>query len=122
MPIINSLEDLKGVREEARRRRDQETSPATAHLRVSMSSCSVAAGARDTLSSLQEIIKSQNLSEIKVSITGCIGLCEKEPLLEVQVADQDKIFYGNVTSKVVQRIIGEHILGGEVLQEYVVTP
>jgi NADP-reducing hydrogenase subunit HndB len=122
MPIINSLEDLKSVRQEARRRQEEETRPAKARLRVSMGSCSIAAGARDTLSSLQAIIESQNLSGIKVSITGCIGLCEKEPLLEVQVEDQDKIIYGNVTSKVAQRIVREHILGGEVLQEYVVTP
>lgn len=122
MPTINSLEDLKSTREEARLRRDQETRPATAQLRVSMGSCSIAAGARDILSSLQELIESQNLSGIKLSITGCIGLCEKEPLLEVQVEDQDKIYYGNVTSKVAIRIIREHILAGEVLQEYVVTP
>jgi len=122
MPTINSLEDLKLVREEARQQQKQENNPAKTHLRVAMGLCSIAAGAADTLEALQELIKSENLSTMDVSITGCRGLCAEEPLLEVCVEDHAKVLYGRVTPPVARRIVNEHILAGNIVQEYVVQP
>jgi NADP-reducing hydrogenase subunit HndB len=123
MATITCLEDLKRAREQARQHQKQAiTRPAKTQVRVAMSLCSIAAGAEDTLEALQEMIKNENLSTIEVSITGCMGLCAEEPLLEVCVADHAKVLYGKVTAPVARRIVSEHILAGEIVQEYFVQP
>lgn len=122
MPAINSLEDLKRVREKARQHQKQADNPAKTQLRVAMGLCSIAAGAADTLEAIQEMVKSENLSAIEVSITGCMGLCAQEPLLEVCVEDHAKVLYGRVTPPVARRIVSEHVLSGNIVQEYVVQP
>ena len=71
------------------------------------------------------IIEDDNLpgvsaAQIRVSQTGCIGLCALEPLVQVQIADQAPVTYGKVTPDVAHRILQNHIGKGLVVQEYVV--
>jgi len=58
--------------------------------------------------------------EAHVMTVGCIGMCSKEPLVDIQQGDEARITYGNVTSDMVSRIIDEHVVNGHVLDEWVV--
>lgn len=120
MSAVKSLEDLKRIKEQALEKRKVKATAGNAHVIVGMGTCGIAAGARDTMKAILSYIEENNLSGILVSQTGCIGLCEREPIMQVTLGEGSKITYGKVTPEVAERIMKEHVLGGSSVQEYVV--
>ncbi len=119
MPVVKSLEDLKRIREEAQLKHQAKATSGRAHITVFMSTCGIAAGARDTMKAILDFIETQGLQDILVKQTGCIGLCEAEPLVEVELTGGPKARYGKVSPERAQRIMQEHVVGGQVVEEYV---
>jgi NADP-reducing hydrogenase subunit HndB len=120
MPTVKTLEDLKKLREEALEKRRVKTSSGNIQIIVGMGTCGIAAGARDTMKAILDTIQNDNLSGIVVTQTGCIGMCEKEPIVQVVVGEQPKVTYGKVNGQVAKRIMQEHVVGGKVVAEAVV--
>lgn len=120
MPTVKTLEDLKKIREEALEKRNAKTTSGQAQVIVGMGTCGIAAGARDAMKSILDVIDHDNLSGILVTQTGCIGVCEKEPIVQVIVGQQPKVVYGKVTPEVAARIIKEHVEGGKVVESNVI--
>ena len=120
MPTVKSLEDLKKLREEAIEKRNLKTAEGRAQVIVGMGTCGIAAGARDTMKAILEYIESQSLNGIIVTQTGCIGLCEKEPIVQVVVGGQAKVTYGKVNPTVARRIMKEHVVAGEPVKDFVI--
>lgn len=120
MPTIKSIEDLKRIREEALKKQEVKSASGQKQVIVGMGTCGIAAGARDTMKAILEKIEKDNLSGIIVTQTGCIGVCEMEPIVQVQIGDSPKITYGKVTKDVAARIIDEHVLAGNVVKEHMV--
>jgi NADP-reducing hydrogenase subunit HndB len=120
MSTVKSLEDLQRIKEQALEKRKLKTAAGTSHVIVGMGTCGIAAGARDTMKAILSYIEENNLSGIIVTQTGCIGLCEREPIVQVAMGEEPKVTYGKVTPEVAERIMKEHVLGGRSLQEYVV--
>jgi NADP-reducing hydrogenase subunit HndB len=120
MATIKSLDDLKKIREEALAKRKVKSNEGNVQVIVGMGTCGIAAGARETMKAILDVIESQSLSGIVVSQTGCVGQCEKEPIVQVIVGDQAKVTYGKVGSEVARQIIKEHILGGKVVENHVI--
>ena len=88
---------------------------------VGMATCGIAAGARPVLSTLVEEVNKEGLSDkVTVSQTGCIGLCELEPIVEVFAAGKDKVTYVKMTSEKAKRVVEEHLKGGKVVNEYTI--
>ena len=83
---------------------------------VGMSTCGISAGARDTYEKLAELLDG---GDVQLDITGCIGMCFREPLVEVREGDKRTI-YGDVDPKKAEEIVETHIRGGEELTDYVV--
>jgi NADP-reducing hydrogenase subunit HndB len=120
MKTIQSLEELKQFREEVIEEKRCKANLGEIQLVVSLGSCGIAVGALDVLIAVKQQIKADHLSYVNVSQTGCIGLCRHEPILEVTACGAPKVTYGSVTPEIVKRIIREHILGGKVVEEYVI--
>ncbi len=120
MTAIKSIEDLKRLREEALEKRRVKTAEGQAQVVVAMGTCGIAAGARDTMKALLNQIETDNLSGIVVTQTGCIGLCEREPIVQVTVGENPKVTYGKVTPEVAIRILKEHVLGGQPVKEFTI--
>ncbi len=120
MPTVKSLEDLKRLREEALEKRKMKTAEGKAHIIVGMGTCGIAAGARDTMKAILNYIETQNLAGIVVTQTGCIGQCEKEPIVQVVIGDQPKVTYGKVNPDTAARIMKEHVEAGHVVQDHVI--
>lgn len=120
MTAIKSIEDLKRLREEALEKRRVKTAEGQAHVVVAMGTCGIAAGARETMKAILNKIESDNLSGIVVTQTGCIGLCEREPIVQVTVGENPKVTYGKVTPEVAERILKEHVLGGQPVKEFTI--
>jgi len=120
MNAIKSLDDLKKIKEEAMAKRKlTETSGATQVI-VGMGTCGIAAGARETMKAVLDFIEENNLPNIIVTQTGCIGLCEQEPIVQVVSGEKQKVTYGKVSKEIVQKIMQEHVVGGCVVEEYVI--
>jgi NADP-reducing hydrogenase subunit HndB len=120
MPIVKSLDDLKKLREEALEKRHLKSSTGNIQITVAMGTCGIAAGARDTMKAILETIETQSLAGITVTQTGCMGLCEKEPIVQVVVGDQPKVTYGKVNTTAAKRIMQQHVIGGKPVQELVI--
>lgn len=120
MSAIKSLEDLKRLREEALEKRKVKTSSGNAQVIIGMGTCGIAAGARETMKAVLSQIETEHLAGIVVTQTGCIGLCEREPIVQVIVGEQPKITYGKVTPEVARRIMNEHVRGGKAVEEFVI--
>jgi NADP-reducing hydrogenase subunit HndB len=118
MPVIKSLEDLKRIREEALEKKMMKTSAGKAQISVAMGTCGIAVGAREAMKAILSEIKAEDLNGIVVTQTGCIGLCEKEPIVQVQIGDQLKVVYGKVSPEVARQIVKEHLAGGKVIEAY----
>lgn len=120
MKTIRSLEDLNRFREEVIEEKRRKAGLGNIQIIVSLGSCGIAAGALDTLEAVQQLVEDDKIKNVAVSQTGCIGLCKYEPLLEVIAGDAPGVLYGNATPEVVKRIIREHVIGGKVVDEFVI--
>ncbi len=119
MPAIKSLEELKRVREEALQKKQMKAAAGNIQVIVAMGTCGIAAGARDTMKSVLSFIETNNLSGVTVTQTGCIGMCEQEPILQVVVGEQAKVVYGKVNSEVAEQIMKQHVQNGMPVKDYV---
>jgi NADP-reducing hydrogenase subunit HndB len=85
-----------------------------------MATCGIAAGARPVLNTFVEEINREGLyDKVMVSQTGCIGICQYEPVVEVYTPGE-KVTYVKVTPEKAKRIVEEHIKGGKVVTEYTI--
>jgi NADP-reducing hydrogenase subunit HndB len=120
MPTVKSLDDLKKIKEQATQKRDIKTASGQAQVTVAMGTCGIAAGARETMKAVLDTIEADSLQGIIVTQTGCIGLCEWEPIVQVTIGEQPKVTYGKVTPERAQQILKEHVVGGQVVKSLVV--
>src|SRR5574339_893698 len=119
MPAIKSLEELKRVREEALQKKQLKATPGNIQVIVAMGTCGIAAGARDTMKSVLNFIENENVSGVTVTQTGCIGVCEQEPIVQVIVGDQPKVVYSKVNTQVAEQIMKQHVQNGLPVKEHV---
>lgn len=120
MPTVKSLEELKRVREEALRKKQMKATPGHIQVIVAMGTCGIAAGARDTMKSVLSFIENENVSGVTVTQTGCIGLCEQEPIVQVVMGDQPKVVYGKVNVRVAEQIMKQHVQDGQPVREHII--
>jgi NADP-reducing hydrogenase subunit HndB len=120
MPKITSSDGLRRLRDELLEKRNQQTRPGITHVTVGMASCGIAAGALDVFEALEDEVKAHHLDEVVITPTGCLGLCRHEPILEVAVGGAPKVAYGKVDPDIVKRIVRDHILGGNIVEEFVI--
>jgi len=120
MPTVKSLEDLKKLREEALEKRRVKTASGQAQVIVGMGTCGIAAGARDTMKAILEYIEKENVNGVIVTQTGCIGMCEKEPIVQVVIGEQPKVTYGKVNPETARRIMKEHVCSGTPVSDHVI--
>ncbi len=119
MPAIKSLEELKRVREEALQKKQMKAAAGNVQVIVAMGTCGIAAGARDTMKSVLNYIETNNLSGVSVTQTGCIGMCEQEPILQVVIGENPKVTYGKVNIEVAEQIMKQHVQNGLPVKDYV---
>ena len=118
MPKLKSLEELERLRERVQGEIKVRAMASTT-ITVGMGTCGISAGAREVM---QAILAELEVSDIDahVTTTGCIGMCSKEPLVDIQQSDEPRVTYGNVTPAMVPRLIEEHLVQGRVVTEWVV--
>lgn len=87
---------------------------------VGMATCGIAAGARPVLQQMTEQVAKRGLKNVTVAQTGCIGICQYEPVVEVMVPGQEKVTYVRMTPEKADKVILEHIVNGNAVAEYTI--
>ena len=118
---MKSLEDLKRIREQAQAQIRMRTQEANTKIIVGMGTCGIAAGARDTLMAILDELAKRNIQDVVVTQTGCVGLCEYEPLVNVIKSGQPKITYMKVSPERARQIIASHIVNDQIMNEWVLS-
>ena len=116
---LKSLDELRKLKEQAKAGTDARNSNET-QVSVGMGTCGIAAGARTIMSAVLEEIAKRNLQGITVRQTGCIGMCQKEPLMDIVRPGEPRVTYGNLKPEDVPRIISEHLVNGRVVEDLVI--
>lgn len=117
MNKLTSLEDLDRLRETERHARQIAAVTGT-RIFVGMGTCGIAAGANETLSAITAELDRRGI-DADVSIVGCIGICVKEPLVDIQQAGGSRVTYANVRPEMVPRLIEQHLIRGQPVREWV---
>ncbi len=119
---MKSLAELQAIRDRARAQIElRQENPNAAKVLVGMATCGIAAGARPVLNAFTEEIAKRGLTkDVTVTQTGCIGICQYEPVVEVEVPGQEKVTYVKVAPEMVPRIVNDHLVNHNVVTEYTI--
>jgi len=117
---MKSLEELKAIRDKARENMGiREGKEDAVRVVVGMATCGIAAGARPVLSAFVEEVAKEKLN-VQVGQTGCIGICQYEPVVEVFEKDGSKVTYVNMTAEKALKVVHKHLIGGEIVADYTI--
>ena len=118
---MKSLAELAAIREKMKDKIVLREGSANIRIVVGMATCGIAAGARPVLNAFVEGVDKEGLNgQVIVSQTGCIGICQYEPVVEVMEPGKEKVTYVKMTAEKVEKVLKEHIQGGKVVQEYTI--
>jgi NADP-reducing hydrogenase subunit HndB len=115
-----TLEDLKKLRDEKKKSMDRrEVAGKDIEIVVGMATCGIAAGAKDTMSAILTELENQNMQNVILRQTGCMGFCYAEPTVEVRVPGMPDILYGNVDKETAVKIVRKHLLGKVLINDHI---
>ena len=118
MAKIRSLADLRKIKDEVQIKNALREGGYTACVTVHMGTCGIASGAREVMRALLENLADSKRKDIRVTTSGCIGLCSHEPLITVERLKEIPVRYAMVDSEKMNRIFKEHVIGGKPVVEY----
>lgn len=118
---MKSLEELKAIREMMQGQMGlRNESHNQTRIVVGMATCGIASGARPVLSALSDAVQSKGLTNVSVIQTGCIGLCQYEPIVEVLEPGKEKVTYVKMTAEKALEVLDQHIIRGQVIKKYTI--
>ena len=120
MDAIKSLEDLKKIQDKALENRNARETSGEVKVIISTGTCGIAVGARETLKTVFDYIEKNQIKDVSVVQTGCIGLCSQEPILQVVTGGSKKTSYGKVSSDIAMKIMKSHVVEGNIFQDNVI--
>ena len=118
---MKSLAELQAIRDKMKSKVILREGSGEIRVVVGMATCGIAAGARPVLNAFVEAVNAENLSDkVTVTQTGCIGICQYEPVVEIHEAGKEKITYVKMTAEKVQTVVEKHLKGGNVVSEFTI--
>ena len=120
---MKSIADIKAIRDKMQAQvvnRDNKDAEQETRIVVGMATCGIAAGARPVFNELVDQVTSRGLTNVKVTRSGCLGMCKLEPIVEVFVPGEEKVTYVKVDAQKAKDIIARHIVGGQVCTDYLI--
>ena len=119
---MKSLEELMAIKQKMQDKvavRNAEND--NVRVVVGMATCGIAAGARPVLNAFVEGVNEAGLAtKVSVTQTGCLGLCQYEPIVEIYEKDKDKVTYIKMTAEKAKEVVEKHLKGGKVISEYTI--
>ena len=118
---MKSLAELQAIRDKARNQINiREEKSNAVRVLVGMATCGIAAGARPVLNAFVDEVAKRGLQNVTITQTGCIGICQYEPVVEVIMPNQEKVTYVKMTPEKAVRVVNDHLVNGNVVTEYTI--
>ena len=119
---MKTLAELMAIKEATMQKMTvrEDTGDDAIRVVVGMATCGIAAGARPVLNAFVDEVAKRNLKGVTVSQTGCIGMCQYEPIVEVIQPGKEKVTYVKMTADKVAKVVNDHIVNGNAVAEYTV--
>ena len=118
---MKSLAELQALREQMKGRVGiRHDGDSNIRVVVGMATCGIAAGARPVLAAFTDEVAKRGLTHVSVGQTGCIGICQYEPVVEVFEPGKEKVTYVKMTPEMAVKVVNEHLVNGNVVTEYTI--
>lgn len=114
-----TIADLKKIKEKVHAEMALRDGDRRVKVTVHMGTCGIASGAREVLDTLLQEIEEAKVNDVIVTTSGCMGLCSREPLVTVEILNQDPIKYEYMNPNKMRQVFKRHILNGEIQQSFV---
>jgi NADP-reducing hydrogenase subunit HndB len=115
-----TLEQLRNLREAKKKEMTLRNSgEKSTQIIIGMGTCGIAAGAKEAFDAFLEELAHPSITDVRITQTGCMGLCHSEPTVEVNVPGMPDVIYGNVDAQTARRIVKEHLVGKALVSEHI---
>ncbi len=116
---MKSLEELAAIKAKMQNKVVLREGTNDIRVVVGMATCGIAAGARPVLNKFVEEVSNEGLSDkVTVTQTGCIGICQYEPVVEVFQAGKEKVTYVKMNAEKAKEVVEKHLKGGTPIAAY----
>lgn len=118
---MKTLAELQAIRDKVRSQVEMRNENADNYrVVVGMATCGIAAGARPVLTAIVDEVSKRNLHHVTITQTGCIGICQFEPVVEVYAPNGEKVTYVKMTAEKAVRMVNDHLVNGNVVTEFTI--
>ena len=118
---MKSLAELAAIRERMQNKVVIREGAAATRVVVGMATCGIAAGARPVLNAFVDGVNKEGLTDkVTVTQTGCIGICQYEPVVEIYEEGKEKVTYVKLDAEKAAEIVEKHLKGGNIVSEYTI--
>ena len=115
---MKSLAELQAIKDKMKSKVILREGSADVRVVVGMATCGIAAGARPVLNAFVDLVNAEGLTDkVTVSQTGCVGLCQYEPIVEIYEAGKEKVTYVKMTAEKALRVVAEHLVNNQPVTE-----
>lgn len=118
---MKSLAELQAIKAKMQGQVDlRNEAHAATRVVVGMATCGIAAGARPVLKAFADLVQEHDLKDISVTQTGCIGLCQYEPIVEITTPKDGKVTYVKMDAEKAKKVVEQHLMRGIIISEYTI--
>ena len=117
---IKGIDDLQAIKERVLKETSLRNDGYRTCITVHMGTCGIAAGARDGMAAIMDELEKSDRTDIRVTTSGCIGICVQEPVMTIEVLDGESALYGKLDDESARLAFREHALDGKVVTQLVI--
>ena len=118
---MKSLAELQALRDKVKSNMGiREDDTGNSRVVVGMATCGIAAGARPVLQAFTEEVAKRNLQNVTIAQTGCIGICQYEPVVEIMEPGKEKVTYVKMKPEMVPVVVEQHLVNHQVVTDYTI--
>ena len=120
---MKTIADIKAIRDKMKPQivlRDNMDAEQEIRIVVGMATCGISAGARPFFNAFVDDVAARQLRNVKVTRTGCLGMCALEPIVEVCIPGEETVTYVHVDPDKARKIVANHIVNGNICTEYLI--
>jgi NADP-reducing hydrogenase subunit HndB len=114
-----TIDDLKKIKNRVEKEDQFRSGTKRIKITVHMGTCGIASGAKEILDTFMSEISENNLNDVLITTSGCIGICSREPLATLEEQGKEAIVYENLTPNKARQIFKRHVMNGEVQMDFV---
>ena len=116
-----TIADLKKIKEKVHKEISLREGGHRVKVTVYMGTCGIASGAKKVMDTLLQEIEAADVSDVVVIMSDCMGLCSHEPLVTVEILNQEPVKYEYMNPNKMRQVFKRHILAGEIQKPFVLT-